>query len=487
MPNDKIGSAHVQVYPCAYRGQVEQSGVTYLWNPESRLPTEHNITEAVNNVSTVHNGSYVISKAATVSQSGTITGGPLVIVIHGYRFEIDDLTSIATAVLENGTSVWASIKLKDRNTPERTGTDYKATSLANYDGSTGALDAANLFKGLVFDNDDQSSTAGVYSLCILTRASATSTTPFTVPSSSLLRLDATNIANVSSGTATADNITEHFVTQQLEVSGDVNIGDELHVGGTLEATGATTLGNTLGVTGAATFGGSIILSNQYATIYPANASNSCSLGDVVAGKYFNTSYVTTTRTNTIKGIGNNSTTIGDSTNGVIIAGATTVSGATTFNNNITLSNNAGIAPSTNGQSWVGSSTKHLGHAYINNMYGKLHGTIALETGLASIDTSGYITGLDAGCWYNVVAGGLKQGTINLGSLCFQVYVAPTTANYTVYYSNVAILDQLYVRVKSEGTGSTKGKISFEVHNSGWTHLTQSDLSSANIYITKIGS
>jgi|SRR5574344_1581734 len=108
-----LNSKNIKLFPSAYRGK----NGTKLFNPESRLFSEKNVT-GINNGITDTN-SYVVGTSS--NDDIALAGSVLYFVLAGYRFEVtitsDLLTSFAT---DSNTNVYAYIALKKKNSTEDT-------------------------------------------------------------------------------------------------------------------------------------------------------------------------------------------------------------------------------------------------------------------------------------------------------------------------------------------------------------------------------
>lgn len=119
-----LKSNNIKVFPSAYRGTTTVGSDQKLYDPESRLFTEKNLSNFGNNLADNNYGSYVLDRAINVANNILSS---LTFVIHGYRFTI---TNVAlTEDFVTATAVYAKIQLETKNTT--TESTYDALSLAN--------------------------------------------------------------------------------------------------------------------------------------------------------------------------------------------------------------------------------------------------------------------------------------------------------------------------------------------------------------------
>lgn len=147
-----IDSKNVQVYPSAFRGKVDGTGA--LYNPESRLPSEFNVT----NLNKQYKYQGFIISATNTSVSGT-TLWDLEFNIAGYYFKINDLDldsviNWESDVLANA-RIFAHIKVGSKNaafTESANNTDWPVISLIPIETSSAndPLDVNNKFIGIEF-------------------------------------------------------------------------------------------------------------------------------------------------------------------------------------------------------------------------------------------------------------------------------------------------------------------------------------------------
>lgn len=96
-----LDSNKVKVYPTAYRNTENQSGKPF--NPESRLNTEHNITEQAHR--------FVSKSKVGFVQSYDTTKKVAVVCIKGYWFELD-LSSYLNTLPDTASFIYATIEVK---------------------------------------------------------------------------------------------------------------------------------------------------------------------------------------------------------------------------------------------------------------------------------------------------------------------------------------------------------------------------------------
>lgn len=203
MPNYKyISSENINVYPTALRGGTDYTGVENIYDPESRLSTEANITRALVNYTI--DGSFVISS----------TGSEF--FIHGYYFKIPNIDEVKNK-FSGETEIWANIKVSSLSSTDR----YSLVSLVPIEDTTTKtnLDDETLgFIGLGFSTTDMSSDTGVYSLKILENIAGS----WTVPIDSLFKNDASK-TKVASGLSVSDFLSKN-ASQKKQVTADEFVG-----------------------------------------------------------------------------------------------------------------------------------------------------------------------------------------------------------------------------------------------------------------------
>lgn len=127
-----LKSTKVQVYPSAYRDKNEDGDV---FNPEARIPSEFNITTAINSL--MAQQGFVIDWNSSTHI--------LKCNIYGYYFKLD----LSDVLSSFSNSIWAYIDLKDRGgSDDVTNTDYPDTSLKPLNGNENGLDIVN---GISYD------------------------------------------------------------------------------------------------------------------------------------------------------------------------------------------------------------------------------------------------------------------------------------------------------------------------------------------------
>lgn len=187
-----LKSENVKIYPSAYRGRVSGDASKYI-DPESRLPTENNISGTIRSVTAFD--SFVANPQTSYSIGDKIT-----FVIHGYKFEVK-LTSDILSTSQS--DLYAFIRLANKNGQYVTDDidDYPATSLVPVDSTTysgvGVLDATSGTNtnciGLYFSDSatlpSTISSTGTYKLHLLQKAGSL----FIVPLESRLVLKDENI------------------------------------------------------------------------------------------------------------------------------------------------------------------------------------------------------------------------------------------------------------------------------------------------------
>lgn len=192
-----LNSKNIKLFPSAYRGK----NGTKLFNPESRLFSEKNVT-GINNGITDTN-SYVVGTSS--NDDIALAGSVLYFVLAGYRFEVtitsDLLTSFAT---DSNTNVYAYIALKKKNSTEDTDNiTFDGLSIVDWDITgypTGEpLDLLNdeatpyyNFKGLLLSSSASLTNTGadaVKKLLILTKSGSN----WIVPTASKLRISTNSI------------------------------------------------------------------------------------------------------------------------------------------------------------------------------------------------------------------------------------------------------------------------------------------------------
>lgn len=205
MPNNFFKSTEVKLYPTAYRGYTTDNK---LYNPESRLPSENNLSNISYYLTQKREG-FVVSKE----------GNEIVFVLKGYQFRVD-ISSINTWPKNY---LWVAIKLKARgNISDTTNTDYADYSLDTFKTVTGVesgstnsdvLDdgtADGDFCALVYDFADSATVSpfdnDTYSLCICFKLG----TKIIIPKSSQLMLKTNHIENANTHEPLTD-IFEHEI------------------------------------------------------------------------------------------------------------------------------------------------------------------------------------------------------------------------------------------------------------------------------------
>lgn len=142
-----ILSENVTMYPTALRGGTDLSSSTMIFDPESRLTTEFNITTLINRLSL--SGSFVISD----------TKDYIELSIHGYYFKLLKTELVGEGkVYDNKGKLYACIRL-DSLGNSSTNRKYTLTSLIPFSGEHTNLDAQDgtneifNFVGLYFTDD----------------------------------------------------------------------------------------------------------------------------------------------------------------------------------------------------------------------------------------------------------------------------------------------------------------------------------------------
>ena len=190
-----LNSKNIKVYPTAYRGVIDKK----VFNPESRLNTEFNITNYFVNLLTIgendNTGSFVVSYNDNI----------LKFVIHGYFFEISVPNEFKTG------ECYGIIRVKALNTSaDGDNTQYKSFTLSNVEDNNAILDkeitTGNYeFRALKLDRQSSSS-QDTYSLHLLHNN--------IVPQASKLRLKSENISNGDNNTP----INQSFTTGTLSAT-----------------------------------------------------------------------------------------------------------------------------------------------------------------------------------------------------------------------------------------------------------------------------
>lgn len=167
-------SNEINLYPTALRGGTDITGQVY--DPESRLGTEFNLTNAVNRITI--DGSFVISHSGNILEFS----------IHGYYFRIKSVSSLISNFTSDN-KIYANIRIK-----ELAQDNYKLKSLVCYeDGSSTNLDVddggTSEFKGINFTNSAQGDNINTFSLEILRKVDGS----WVVPDTSILKIDTKSI------------------------------------------------------------------------------------------------------------------------------------------------------------------------------------------------------------------------------------------------------------------------------------------------------
>ena len=216
MSNVYLASDTIKVYPTALRGGTDYTPGQTVYDPESRLGTEFNLTSAVNRLTL--DGSFVIRK----------TGNVLEFSIHGYYFKVTSVSTLTNhQQLSSGTSIYATIRLE-----ELAQQNYRLLSLVSVeDGTSINLDTqADGFVGVAFTNTDEGDNVSTFSLEILRKVSGS----WVVPDTSLLRFDAEDVMIDETKSNSATSL--HDVIYK-DTNNDIHIvGDQFkgHFDGTKE-------------------------------------------------------------------------------------------------------------------------------------------------------------------------------------------------------------------------------------------------------------
>lgn len=157
-------STNVKMYPSSFRGDNVEQSTTRLYDVESRLATEKNLTGYYSRIAS--KDSYIIDWDKTSKV--------LKCIISGYYFELSLADFLARASVSSLTNIYAHIKVENREvTVAIKNTTFSTGMLEAVDGNDTTLDIENEFKGLGLS--ENSTEAGVTaSLHILTRADASS-------------------------------------------------------------------------------------------------------------------------------------------------------------------------------------------------------------------------------------------------------------------------------------------------------------------------
>ena len=157
-------STNVKMYPSSFRGDNVEQSTTRLYDVESRLATEKNLTGYYSRIAS--KDSYIIDWDKTSKV--------LKCIISGYYFELSLADFLASASVSSLTNIYAHIKVENREvTVAIKNTTFSTGMLEAVDGNDTTLDIENVFKGLGLS--ENSTEAGVTaSLHILTRADTSS-------------------------------------------------------------------------------------------------------------------------------------------------------------------------------------------------------------------------------------------------------------------------------------------------------------------------
>ena len=169
-----LTSNAINLYPAALRGGTDISG--QVFDPESRLGTEFNLTNPVNRVTI--DGSFVIS----------YSGNILEFSIHGYYFRVKSVSNLISG-FTSSSNIYANIRIK-----ELAQDNYKLRSLVCYeDGSSTNLDVTtggiSEFKGVSFSTSEEGDNINTFSLEVLRKVNNS----WVVPDTSLLKFDTKSI------------------------------------------------------------------------------------------------------------------------------------------------------------------------------------------------------------------------------------------------------------------------------------------------------
>ncbi len=194
-------SNEINLYPTALRGGTDISG--QVFDPESRLGTEFNLTSSVNRITI--DGSFVIS----------YSGNILEFSIHGYYFRVKSVSNLISGFTSDN-KIFANIRIK-----ELAQDNYKLKSLVCYeDGSSTNLDVdssgTSEFKGVSFTNSSQGDNINTFSLEILRKVNGS----WVVPETSLLKVDTKSIMVDSTRNDTSTPLSS---VVYKDIQGDIHV------------------------------------------------------------------------------------------------------------------------------------------------------------------------------------------------------------------------------------------------------------------------
>lgn len=148
-----IESKNIKIYPSAYRGQINNNGSIY--NPESYLNCEYNLTKLANRSSS--NDAFIKSIYSEIDQTNSTYVSYIEFNIHGYWFKVPLIElsgyettdgSIYTYNTDKGifgkeANIYAYIKLRTLNaggTVDTNNVEYEAITLLPYESQTSTQD-----------------------------------------------------------------------------------------------------------------------------------------------------------------------------------------------------------------------------------------------------------------------------------------------------------------------------------------------------------
>lgn len=218
-------SENVKMYPSSFRGDNVEQSTTKLYDIESRLATEKNLTGYYSRIAS--KDSYVIdwNKLSKV----------LKCIINGYYFELSLADFLSSSDVSNLTDIYAHIKVENRElTIAVKDTTFSTAMLETVDGNDTTLDIENIFKGVGL-SENTTETGVTASLHILTRADANSEwsapklekTRFTTEHLALLNRDGQVVKmfdDVMKVVTVGEDLLQ--ISMPLLVDGDINLTEQ---------------------------------------------------------------------------------------------------------------------------------------------------------------------------------------------------------------------------------------------------------------------
>lgn len=249
----KLESVKIKLYPTAFRGKTSDGSDTKVFDPQSRLFTEENITRNYTalcsyNRSDInkYKGSFVISESVANNFE---------FVISGYYFKIVDISGL----FEDTGNYYARIRINHSSVEDPTNTNLNVTTLKRIDAGDESLDEYNeslgkyQFEALeILKNPSTYETGYDYLFIVQNPGSGQS---LVIPVESKLKFKKEDIYTGTSqvfhpGINTPRNLDEYLETNDLYVRDNAKIGnnpansngDKLTVDAKTQINGSVTFG-----------------------------------------------------------------------------------------------------------------------------------------------------------------------------------------------------------------------------------------------------